>query len=137
MVCLSVNTFFLLFHSTTKNINDCLYVCGSKSRCARANPFWFKLAMCIYACGAFLGLRSATATSHIFSNNARYEDLNALSFYPQPPNIQLLICREEWIGKTSPTSFLVYTNVNKKTKQTFVILQSFCFRYSKKRWKLY
>ena len=114
MVCLSVNTFFLLFHSTTKNINDCLYVCGSKSRCARANPFWFKLAMCIYACGAFLGLRSATATSHIFSNNARYEDLNALSLYPQPPNIQLLICTEEWIGKTSPTSFLVYTNVNKK-----------------------
>ena len=34
----------------------------------------------VRACGAFLGLRSAIATLHVFSNVARYEDLNALYF---------------------------------------------------------
>ena len=32
------------------------------------------------ACGAFLGLRCAIASWHLFCNNVRYEDWNALSF---------------------------------------------------------
>ena len=51
----------------------------SKLRCACANPFWLKLAMCVravhfYACEVWSQLCT------FFSNNARYENLNALSF---------------------------------------------------------
>ena len=48
-------------------------MCGSKLQCVCANPF--KVETCdVCAAGTFLGLRSAIATLHVFS------DIYALSF---------------------------------------------------------
>ena len=71
---ISVLKLFLLYWF----IKGWLVMCSPTSTICdvHSNLFWLKLVMC----DIFLGLQSAIASLHIFSNSARNNDRNCLSF---------------------------------------------------------